>query len=89
MVQEEIADVINLAQTAEGFAQLQSEGRVQEGDTQAAFLARMQRFQDTAAATLSLYQSLNLSAISLPVSFLVSLILRIALPISIAFKFSR
>ena len=60
MVQEEIADVINLAQTAEGFAQLQSEGRVQEGDTQAAFLARMQRFQDTAAATLSLYQSLNL-----------------------------
>ncbi|BCU97856.1 MAG: hypothetical protein CM15mV19_1020 [uncultured marine virus] len=60
MVQQEIADVINLAQTEQGFAQLQAEGKVQQGDTQDAFIARMQRFKDTAAATLSLYQSLNL-----------------------------
>ena len=60
MVQQEIADVINLAQTEQGFAQLQAEGKVQEGDTRDAFLARMQRFKNTAESTLSLYQSLNL-----------------------------
>tara|TARA_B100001778_G_scaffold197786_1_gene163171 strand:+ start:3121 stop:15627 length:12507 start_codon:yes stop_codon:yes gene_type:complete len=60
MVQQEIADIINLAQTEQGFAQLQSEGKVQQGDTQAAFIERMQRFKQTAESTLSLYQSLNL-----------------------------
>ncbi len=60
MVQQEIADVINLAQTEQGFAQLQAEGKIQEGDTRDAFLARMQRFKNTAESTLSLYQSLNL-----------------------------
>ena len=60
IVQDQINDILNLAQTEEGFAQLQAEGKVQDGDTRQAFIARMQKFKQVASDVNSLYNSLNI-----------------------------
>ena len=60
LVKQDIADAKKLASTEEGFAQLQSEGKVQEGDTREAYIRRMENLEKVAENTSSLYQSLML-----------------------------
>ena len=60
LVKQDIADSKKLASTAEGFAQLEAEGKVQKGDSREAYIARMDRLETIADNTNSLWQSLQL-----------------------------
>ena len=60
LVLQDIADMKKLASTEQGFAQLQAEGKVQDGDTKEAFIARLENFKQTGKDVQSLYQSLEL-----------------------------
>jgi len=60
LVMSDIADYKALASTEEGFAQLQSEGKVLEEDTREKYLKRISSLEQTAGNVKSLYQSLNL-----------------------------
>ena len=60
LVRADINDHRALAMTEEGFAQLQAEGKVFEGDTREAYLQRLNSLEATADAAKSLYQSLTI-----------------------------
>lgn len=60
LVLQDIADMKKLASTEQGFAQLQAEGKVQDGDTKEAFITRLENFKQTGEDVQSLYQSLEL-----------------------------
>ena len=60
LVKSDIEEYKRTAQTEEGFAQLQSEGKALEGDTKEAYLQRLANLEATADNMASLYQSLNL-----------------------------
>ena len=60
LVKQDISDLKKLAQTEEGFAQLQAEGKVQQGTTREQYIARLDNLQNVADNVKSLYQSLNL-----------------------------
>ena len=60
LVKSDINEYKTLASTAEGFAQLQAEGKALESDTREAYLNRLSRFEKTADDVKSLYTSLNL-----------------------------
>lgn len=60
LVKQDISDMKKLAQTEQGFSQLVSEGKVQDGDSRTAFLERLESFDKTADDVNSLYKSLEL-----------------------------
>ena len=60
LVKSEIEDYRRLAMTDEGFSQLQAEGKALNTDTKEAYLERLNKFEQTAENTKSLYQSLHL-----------------------------
>ena len=60
LVQADINEYKQLASTEEGFAQLQSEGKVIDGDTREAYIQRIINLESTAENMKSLYQSLSL-----------------------------
>ena len=60
LVASDIEQLRELAMTDEGFAQLQSEGKVVAGDTREAYVKRLANLESTADNMKSLYQSLNL-----------------------------
>ena len=60
LITADINDYKELASTEQGFAQLQSEGKVLNGDTREAYILRLANLEDTAKNVKSLYQSLNL-----------------------------
>lgn len=60
LVKSDIEEYRKTAQTEEGFAQLQAEGKALEGDTRPAYLQRLANLEATADNMASLYQSLNL-----------------------------
>lgn len=60
LVRSEIENYRTLASTETGFAQLQAEGKVAEGDTREAYLERINSLEQTAENVKSLYQSLHL-----------------------------
>ena len=60
LVRADIEDHRALAMTDEGFAQLQADGKVLEGDTREAYLQRLNGLEATANNVKNLYQSLTL-----------------------------
>jgi len=60
LVKSDIEEYKKVAQTEEGFAQLQAEGKALEGDTREGYLQRLTNLEATADNMVSLYQSLNL-----------------------------
>lgn len=60
LVKSDIDEYRQLAATDEGFAQLQSEGKVIEGDTKEQYLQRLVNLEATAENIKSLWQSLNI-----------------------------
>lgn len=60
LVKSDIDEYRKLASTDEGFAQLQSEGKVLEDDTKESYLQRLNNLEQTSESIKSLYQSLNL-----------------------------
>jgi hypothetical protein len=60
LVQSDINEYRTLASTDKGFAQLIAEGKAIEGDTQPAYLERLNNLESTAENVKSLYQSLTL-----------------------------
>lgn len=60
LVKSDIEEYKRIAQTEEGFAQLQAEGKALEGDTRESYLQRLANLEVTADNMVSLYQSLNL-----------------------------
>jgi predicted NAD-dependent protein-ADP-ribosyltransferase YbiA (DUF1768 family)/uncharacterized protein YigA (DUF484 family) len=60
LVKSEIEDYRRLAMTDEGFFQLQAEGKALNTDKKEAYLERLNKFEQTAENTKSLYQSLHL-----------------------------
>lgn len=60
LVTSDIQDLRALASSDEGFAQLKSEGKALETDTQQAYLQRLTGLENTANNIKSLYESLNI-----------------------------
>lgn len=60
LVTYDIEEYKRIASTEEGFAQLQSEGKALAGDTQVAYLQRLDNLSKTAENVKSLYRSLQL-----------------------------
>jgi len=60
LVKSDLEELRMLASSDEGFAQLVSEGKALEGDTQQAYIQRLNGLENTAENIKSLYESLNL-----------------------------